>query len=143
MAETAGDSSEVDSRCQQLGGGVVAQCVQVAVNSELGAHALVAVGDPAGVIGAASHRFVGEEESIIGWLETQLVHRLLVLLAVIGEYTDCCRVDGNPPHAMGLGVLFVGPPVGAYVVTPDGDRALGKVDVRRAQREYLGPPHSS
>ena len=69
VAEVAGDGTQVDAGGQQLGGGVVAQGVQVAGDAEFGAHVHVAVADRGGVERLAGVRLVGEQVRVLRGLQ--------------------------------------------------------------------------
>ena len=66
---------------------------------------------------------------------------LVVALPVLGEHLDGCRVDREPAHLVGLGVLLDRPAAYPHVVPPHGHDAGVEVDVGPAQREQLGSAH--
>ena len=70
---------------------VVAECVQVARDAELGAHARVPVGHGARVSRAVAQGSVGEQERIVRRLQVKGPDGLLVALTVLDQHLH--RVD--------------------------------------------------
>jgi hypothetical protein len=129
VAKAAGHSSEVDARGEQLGRGVVPKGMQVAVDAHLGAHARIAVADPARVVGPVVRNLVREQKVLVGRFSADLAHKVLVPLAVFGQHVDRRGVQRDSAHLMGLGVLFDRLSHDPQVVSTDGEVAGRQVDI--------------
>lgn len=88
------------------GGRVVPQGVQVAVETEPGAHLAVPVSDAVRVARPVVAWLVGEHERLIRGLGTQRSHDGFVTPAMRTQHADRRMVQCEAPHLMRLGVLL-------------------------------------
>src|SRR5262249_42392063 len=136
MAETAGDSAQVDSSRQELGSRVVPQGVNMRVDAEAFGHVLVATGDGVRRIRLARIEVVhsGKDIHIVSELDPEISQPLLATVLMLAEQHDGLRVERDPAHLVRLGVLLLAHAAPEQVATPDLDQTLVQIDTGPPER---------